>query len=662
MAGITDTSKSPNVKLRSVDMDAVRWSAGFWADRFQLVRGTMIESMWKVVNMPNNGCTFATFRIAAGAPPDANYDTAHSVTPYSDGDFYKWLEAVAHVYSVTHEPELDRRMDSVIAVIAKAQEPDGYISTPVQIKNGKRWERIGNHELYNMGHLMTAACIHHRATGKDSLLKVATKCADYLCVTFFPRPPHLAHFGFNPSQVMGLVELSRTTGDENYLKLAAIFVENRGSQPGGTDQNQDVVSVRTSEKAVGHAVTGAYLWAGTADLMAESRDPELHTALDRLWENVALRKTYITGAIGSLHSGLSSDLPGHGDPVRECFGLDYQLPNRTAYNETCANIANAMWNWRMLSLTGDAKYADVMERVFYNSMLSGVSLSGTKYFYTNVLRRDTTLPLMWNDTPDRWPNTTDRKVPIGQSKMSASFCCPPNAMRTMASIHEYAYSFSDKAVWVNLYGSNELKTILPDGRPIELNQTTDYPWDGKIDMVLGPQTSGEFTIHLRIPEWAEGADISVNGASSDVAAHPGTYAAIARSWRPGDHLQLDLPMKIRTMAGIPQVDETWGQVAVMRGPVVYCIESPDLPSNLKIDDIALAPDSIVSEHFERDLLNGVVAIQVSAKRISPPSVSGALFQRYPSNSDQRISLRMIPYYAWSNRGIASMSVWLPFRS
>ena len=647
---LTDTSRSPNVAVHSLDMNAVKWNGGFWADRFDLAYRTIIPSMWKVVNMTDNGCSFVTFLIAAGAPLELNYATS-----YSDGDFYKWIESLAHIYAVTGDPDLDRRMDEVIAVISKAQSPDGYISTPLQIRNAKRFQNLLDHELYNMGHLMTAAVIHRRATGKDNFLTLARKTADYLYDTFSQRPPELAHVDFNPSQIMALVEMYRETRERKYLELAHIYIDNRGSQPGGSDQNQDRTPLREANEAVGHAVLAAYLYAGTSDYLAESGDPELRAAIDRLWNDVAARKVYITGAIGALHSGMSA--PRRGDEVHEAFGMDFELPNRTAYNETCANIANAMWNWRMLSLTGEARYADMMERVFYNSMLSGISLKGTEYFYTNVLRRDTSLPLFWNDTAQRWPNTAERRAP-GQ-KTAPAFCCPPNVLRTLASMHEYVYSISDEALWVHFYASNTLETTLEDGRALEITQETQFPWDGRVLLRVGNKAPGQLSINLRIPEWADGASLRVNGNLRPGTLTPGSYAQVASAWRAGDMIELDLPMRTRFVTGPPQSDEVRGQVAVMRGPIVYCVESHDLPHGWTIDNLAVKSDGILGSDHRAELLGGVTVIRMKGRRTPQRDPAGETYQRLENMPQDEIEFSMIPYYSWANRGVASMTVWLP---
>jgi len=354
-------------KLKNVDVGSVLWTKGFWAEKFELCKNVIILSMRRAMDVPENGAVFKNFAIAAGLE-----EGEHLGTDWSDGDCYKWLEAVVHVYGVTGDEELDRIMDESIEVISKAQDPDGYICTQIQLTDKERWQERRHHELYNMGHLMTAACVHHRVTGRDNFLNIAKRLGDYLYKVFQPRPPELAHYGWNPSNIMGLVDLHRVTGDSRYLELAGIFVDMRGSAPGGDDQNQNRVPLRNETEAVGHAVTATYLYCGAADVHAETGEEALLDALGCIWNDVTGRKMYITGGVGPLHQGVSK----RRDPVHEAFGLEYQLPNATAYNETCANIGNAMWNWRMLGITGEAKYADIMEQVVYNSMLSAVTING----------------------------------------------------------------------------------------------------------------------------------------------------------------------------------------------------------------------------------------------------------------------------------------------
>lgn len=649
---VVDVSASPHVKFRSIDLDAARWTTGFWADRWETIRRVTVPTMKQVMELPNNSATFHNLRVAAGEVKGKFYGN-----DWGDGDCYKWIEAAASVFALTRDPELDRQMDEIIAVIAKAQAPDGYISTQIQLTTKGRWTRLQHHELYNMGHLLTAACIHHRITGKANFLDVARKVADYLYTVFKPRPKELAHFGFNPSNIMGAAELYRTTGDRKYLELAGIFVTMRGSQPGGSDQQQARIALRKEKEAVGHAVTAAYLWCGAADVYAETGEPALFEALQRLWDDVTSSKMYITGGTAALHNGESqrTKIKARPDSVHEAFGAPYQLPNRTAYNETCANIANAMGNWRLLPLTGDARYADVMERVFYNSMLSGISLGGSEYFYTNPLRRGSRdVPLLNHDSALRWANTTPAS-PLN------CFCCPPSLARTIAQLHTYAYGLSADAIWIHLYGGSRLDTVLPGGAPVALTQETGYPWDGRIRIRLERMPTHETALRLRIPGWASSARLRVNGLEVVQPLIPGSYFELSRRWSSGDLVELDLPMEIALTESNPLVEENRNQVAVTRGPLVYCLEDRDLPEGVAIEDVQLAHAASWTAHYEPSLLRGVTVLETQAMRLSQPNRGDALYRRVVNDGTVSVSLRLIPYYAWCNRGVSQMSVWLPVR-
>jgi len=474
---IINTSSSPYVKLRSIDIDDVKWTKGFWADKFELMHRVGVPNMWKLLSDPEIGHAYQNFQIAAGL-----LDGEHKGTYWHDGDFYKWLEATAYVYAVTKDPELEKLMDKAVNVIVKAQREDGYIHTAKQIgfgyRSGKRFDidprplqvRM-HHEDYNFGHLMTAACIHYyRSTGKTKLLNVAKKAGDFLYAAFKPHPEKLSDFGWNPSHIMGLVELYRTTTNPKYLELARLCIDRRGTEPGGSDWNQYRTPLRKETEAVGHAVTGNYLYAGAADLYTETGDKELLNVLNKIWQNITFQKMSVTGGNGVFDQTISSE----NDIVGEAYGHEYDLPNVNAYNETCANISNAMFNWRMLSITGKAQFADVMELILYNSALSGISLDGKHFFYTNPLRF----------LASHSHNT--RNAGIRQSYINC-FCCPPNIVRTIAKVHGWAYSVSDSGVWVNFYGGNLLSTELSDGSKIKLQQETEYPWEGKVKITIqGP--------------------------------------------------------------------------------------------------------------------------------------------------------------------------------
>ena len=638
---VTDMASSPHVKLRGLPVEAVRWTEGFWAERVERCRTVTLPAMEKALHHPKNSACLDNFAVAAGLK-----NGQHRGTFWGDGDCYKFLEAAAYVYALTGDARLDRLMDKYIGLIAKAQQPDGYICTQIQLTDKKPWQARHHHELYNMGHLLTAACIHHRVTGKASFLNVAKKLADYLYGVFEPRPKHLALYGWNPSNIMGLVELYRTTGEKRYLELAGIFVTLRGSVPNlpgerhPGDQNQNRVPLRKETKAVGHCVTAAYLYCGAADVVAETGEKALREALERIWANMTERRMYITGAIGAIHHGVSE----RGDRVHEAFGRDYQLPNRTAYNETCSNIGNAMWNWRMLALSGDARYADLMERVLYNSMLSATDLEQRRYFYTNPLARaGRDVPLLSNDTPVRW-------------ETHKCYCCPPSVARTVAKLGGWAYSISDEGLWVHLYGSNTLATKLADGSTLKLTQTTDYPWDGKVSITIGEAGGGSFAVVLRIPGWADGATVEINGKAARAARKPGSYAVLRRTWQAGDRIELALPMPVRLVEAHPLVEECRGEVAVMRGPIVYCLESPDLPKGVQLAQIVLPADIELKPRHDPKLLGGVTVLEGEA--VARPMSDALYSDRTPSRTE-RVKLRLIPYYAWCNRGPAEMAVWLP---
>jgi uncharacterized protein len=647
---LVNTSASPHVKFQNLDLDAVRWTGGFWSQRFELCREVTIPTMLQVMQKPDNSANFQNLKVAAGLAEGKFFGNN-----WSDGDCYKWIEAAAAVYGVTGDPELDRTMDHWIDVIAKAQAPDGYISTQIQLTDVQRWQEVKYHELYNMGHLLTAACIHHRVTGKDNFLGVARKLGDYLCETFLPRPKELAHFGFNPSNIMGAAELYRTTGDPKYLRLAKTFVDMRGSAPGGSDQNQAKVPLRQEQEAVGHAVTAAYLWCGAADVYAETGEQALLDALSRLWQDVTERKMYITGGTAALHAGeadrrLLRRWPR--DSVHEAFGAPYQLPNRTAYNETCANIAHAMWNWRMLALTGDAKYAEVMERVLYNSMLSGIGIEGRDFFYTNPLLRIDGQPLLSNDSAARWSDTTPAS-PL------RCFCCPPNVARTLAELNGWAYGISRDDVWVHLYGSNVIDSRLPGGGELRLVQQTQYPWDGQVTMAVEKAPERDLALRLRIPGWAQGATIQVNGQAAGVEIKPLSYVELRRHWTAGDTIRIDLPMEIVMFEAHPLVEETRNHAAVMRGPVVYCLESVDLPAEVALDDVRLPREPSWQARHDASLLRGMTVLETEARQLPESSHASALYRPLPTGATDRIPLRLIPYFAWSNRGPSEMAVWIP---
>jgi uncharacterized protein len=431
----------------------------------------------------------------------------------------------------------------------------------------------------------------------------------------------------------------------------------RGSRPapvgstelGGTDQTQDRVPFRKAEEAVGHAVCGTYLYCGAADAFMETGDQTLLTALDRLWSDVARRKMYIHGGVGPFTYGLSP----RRDRVGEAFGSPYFLPNRECYCETCSNIGNAMWNWRMLNITAEARYTDVMERVLYNSGISGLAADGDHFFYSNVLRRlGPEVPLLRSDTRSRW-------------KHRGGYCCPPQLARTIAQMHGFAYSTSNKSVWVHLFGSNELETELSDGTVVKLMQTTDYPWDGRVKIALELAEQAEFALRLRIPGWATGATVKINGSPAAVDIEAGTYASLNRTWKTGDTVELTMPMGVRLVQANPMIEELRAQGAVMRGPLLYCLESADLPDDVNVMDVRLPREINLQPRYDGQLLGGLVVLEGPAVAIADPDWSSGsydspmLYKEYVASEPRPLQLKLIPYHAWANRGEPNMTVWLP---
>jgi uncharacterized protein len=651
--GLVNTSKSSFARLHSPDMGSVHWTKGFWAERFQVCRDSMVPNIWRIYTDANISHAYKNFEIAAGL------DTGqHKGPSFHDGDFYKTLEAVASMYAATKDKRLDKLMDDAIATIAKAQRADGYIYTKAMIEQRnsgvqKQFEDRLSFEAYNIGHLMTAACVHYRATGKTSLLDVAKKATDYLYNFYQKASPTLARNAICPSHYMGVVEMYRTTGEPRYLELAKHLIDIKGQIDDGTDDNQDRVPFRQQTKITGHAVRANYLFAGVTDLYAEDGDTSLLNKLNVLWEDLVEHKMYITGGCGSLYDGVSPDgtvyNPNYVQKIHQAFGRDYQLPNLTAHNETCANIGNVLWNWRMLQVTGDAKYADVVELALYNSVLSGISLNGKKFLYTNPLAFSDDLPFQ-----QRW---SKERVPY----ISLSNCCPPNVVRTIAEVSNYAYSLSTDGLWLNLYGGSQLSTQLEDGTPVQLTQETNYPWDGTINLKFDQAPAKAFTIFLRIPGWSRDARLMINGKPFAGKLVPGTYAPIQQQWKKGDLIQLILPMNATLIEANPLVEETRNQVTVKRGPVVYCLESPDLPKSASVFALAVPEDASFRPVPLKIGSSQTMALEGKLKRIDNGNWSGKLYKEVPKKKEEMVTVRLIPYYAWGNRGHSEMTVWIPYR-
>ncbi len=658
--GIINNAKTPHMKLKCIDIDDCRWTEGFWAEKLKVAHEMMIPNLGRLMEDPEIIHAYENFQVAAGLK-----DGVFKGWSFHDGDFYKYVESLAYAFAVTKDETIDQKMDDLIEVISQAQRSDGYICTYIQIGHGIKgfhhesehhfdnapapYTHGPAHELYNLGHLMTAACIHYRLTGKENFLKIAIQASDHLYRHFKEPSPELARVDWNPPHYMGLVEMYRTTRDRKYLELAETFINMLGTAKAqrtdhrGLDHSQRRTPIREVSEAVGHAGHANYLYAGVADLYSETGDTTLLKALERVWSNITQRKMYLTGATGPHHFGISNRAM-----VAEAYGMEYELPNLKAYNETCANIGHAMFNWRMFLVEGEAQYADIMELVFHNSAISGISLDGTEFFYTNPLRFIEGHPQNTKDEGKRNP-------------FMSVFCCPPNIVRTIAKMHTYAYCTSEKGIWVNLYGSNTLATELDDETRLKLTQVSEYPWEGSVQLKIDEASGKEFSMMLRIPGWATGASVKVNGAEVRDSLHPGTYFDLSRNWKEGDVVELDLPMTASLITAHPKVEETMNQVAIKRGPVVYCLESVDLPEGVNITQVVIPQNIQLKPKFVGDLLKGVVILEGQAAIIHQENRNQQLYRTLSLRQPERVIIKMVPYFAWSNRGVSDMTVWMPLK-
>ncbi len=646
--GLVNTADSPFAKLYSPGISDVQWTGGFWADRFRVCKEKMVPHLWKVYTDPTISHSFRNFEIAAGVE-EGNFKGPS----FHDGDFYKTFEAVASLFAATKDPEWDAVMDKAIAIMAKAQREDGYIYTKAiieQKKTGKTklFEDKLSFEAYNFGHLMTAACVHHRATGKNSLLDIAKKSADFLIGFYKVATPEQARNALCPAHYMGLTELYRTTREKKYLDLVTYLINIKGTTE-GTDDNQDRIPFRQQTVVMGHAVRGTYLYAGVADVYAETGEDSLMRSLNLIWDNLTQRKMYVTGACGALFDGVSpygtSYKPNDVQKTHQAFGRDYQLPNGSAHNETCANIGNVLFNRRMFTLTGDAKYIDVVELALYNSVLSGVSLSGDAFFYTNPLSASNDFPYQL-----RWMGG---RLPY----IRISNCCPPNTVRTVTEVSDYAYSLSDNAVWCNLFGSSRLQTLLKNGKSLHLQQESNYPWDGNVKITVEQAPADPFQIKLRFPGWCSEAKLFINGKATDFTVEKG-YVALQRSWKKGDVILWAFEMPVELLESNPLVEENRNQVAVKRGPIVYCAESNDMPANTRVFDIALPANTDFKTVPVTIGNSSFMGLEGNAVVINEKKWQNQLY-RPVSKSKKTVPLRLVPYYAWANRGASEMTVWLP---
>lgn len=592
--------KANDYLIEGVTFNKVTMNDSFWNPRIEINRTVTIPSSFRKCEETGR---ILNFEIAAGLK-DGKFQTTF---PFDDTDPYKIIEGASFSLQVHPDPVLDHYVDSLITLIARAQEPDGYLYTvrtidplhPHAWSGNERWvnESVLSHELYNSGHLFEAASAHYLATGKRNFLEVALKNANLLCEVFGPgkRSDAPGH----EIVEMGLVRLYRITGERKYLDLAKFFIDCRGAARNPEKfYSQDHIPVIEQTEAVGHAVRAGYLYSGIADVAALTGNIEYTRAIDGIWENMVSKKLYLTGGIGAVHDG-------------ERFGNNYELPNLTAYNETCAAIANVYWNYRMFLLHGDSKYIDVLERSLYNNVASGVSLDGRLFFYPNPLESDAKF-----------------KFNVGSLGRQAWFdcsCCPTNVCRFMSSIAGYIYARGQNNLYINLFIGSKSEIELNEGHKVTVSQESRYPWDGNVVINIDPAEEFAFDLYVRVPGWAIGRPVpsdlytyrssrnlkfglTVNGKKIPYQMKNG-YAVISRKWEKGDAILFSLPMEIHQVVANAQVEEDRNKIALECGPLVYCVEGTDNPT---INDIVIRDNIQLTTHFETSLLNGIQVIHGSA--------------------------------------------------
>lgn len=620
--------------IKSVPFTNVHIKSGFWRSRQDTNSAATVHHTLAQCDLTGRINNFAK---AAGMMK-GNFEGWW----FNDSDVYKAIEGASYSLMIHPDSQLEKYLDGLIDTIATAQEPDGYLYSPRKTISSdykyaeqvgkERWSNLASsHELYDQGHLYEAAVAYYQATGKKSLLNVALKSADLVARVFGPGKSRYVP-GHQEIEI-GLVKLYRLTGNEKYLKLAKFFLDERGHSDGHTlygTYSQDHKPVIDQDEAVGHSVRALYMYSGMADVVALFGDQAYSKALDKVWADVYGKKVYLTGGIGAAG--------GH-----EGFADPYELPNLSAYCETCASIASVLWNYRMFLLYGDSKYIDVLERTLYNGMISGVALDGRTFFYTNPLESD---------------GQHERKP------WYAVACCPPNIARIMPQIPGMTYASEKNQLYINLFIASS--TTVPMGdQTITIKQETQYPWQGDVNLTIEPEQSGkEFTMSIRIPGWARNqpmptdlyrfmdtisqqATIAINGKSIKYDVNKG-YAEIRQTWNKGDVVSINFPMPVRRVLSHENVKDDIGKVALQRGPIVYCVEWPDIRSG-KVTSLVLPDSENITVRNEPDLLGGVSVLQGSAMSL-----------RCVNNQTktEATNFTAIPYYAWGNRGRGDMAVWL----
>jgi DUF1680 family protein len=640
-AGVIDLSRSSFAKLKTLPVRAVTIQDGFWSQRRATNLTASIPSMHDELVAHGRMDNFLRLTGRSSEPQKGPY--------YSDSDIYKWMESVGFALQSGDHAELRNTTDAMIQGVVAAQEPGGYLNTYfVGDKKPQRMlyetQTVG-HELYCIGHLLQGAIAYYRATGDQKLLDAGIRFVDqFLLPNYGPGTNQKGIVAGHPEIEMSLIELYRTTGKREYVDLAGYILHGDERIPLRPQQTTYMfcgIPFTSRTRLEGHAVRAMYACCGATDYYLETGDQSYWKTLNTLWDDLTAHQLYVTGGVGAREAG-------------EAFGDAYELPNARAYGESCAAIGNMMWNWRMLAASGEARFADVIERALYNGINSGMSLDGKTYCYRNPLAFDLN------------GSTGDRHAPDGniRNPWYDTTCCPPNLERTFASLPGYFYSINSDGVYVHLYDNSEMRCHLENGNGLTIRQTTKYPWEGEVNIDVSPATPGEFAVNVRIPGWSEETRVKVNGVQTG-NARPGEYLAIRRRWSAGDTILLSFDMTTRMLKANPAVNEDRGRVAFQRGPIVFCMEhfdqiDPEQAKNM----VCYAAQSTAKTvaRFDPNLLDGVMVLE------HPGSISNSPEEErlyYPAGGTAQVqakptTLRLIPYYAWANRGPSVMQVWIPY--